>query len=72
MVAPHGIVAGVDKSGSMIAEARRRATGSDLPVQFEVSDAEQLPWQADYFDVCRADRLLQHVHDPSRVLSEIE
>jgi ubiquinone/menaquinone biosynthesis C-methylase UbiE len=71
MVAPHGFAAGVDKSEAMIVEARRRANGCGLPVQFEVSEAEQLPWQSDHFDACRADRLLQHLPDPNRVLTEM-
>ena len=71
MVAPHGLAVGVDKSESMIAEARRRSNGCDLPLQFEVSEAEHLPWKSDYFDACRADRLFQHVFNPDCVLDEM-
>jgi ubiquinone/menaquinone biosynthesis C-methylase UbiE len=71
MVAPHGVVVGVDKSKSMIVEVRRRAKGCGLPVQFEVSEAEQLPWQSHHFDACHADRLLQHLPDPNRALNEM-
>ena len=71
MVAPNGCAVGVDKSKLMIDEARRRAIGCGLPVQFEVGEALRLPWQANYFDACRADRLLQHLPQPDRALNEM-
>ena len=71
LVGDNGMAVGVDKSESMIAEARGRAQNCSLPVQFQVSDAGQLPWDSNSFDACRADRLLQHVLDPDRVLQEL-
>ena len=71
LVGANGMAVGVDKSESMIAEARRRAQGWDLPVQFQVGEAAQLPWQSNTFDACRADRLLQHVPDPRQVFNEL-
>lgn len=71
IVGANGMAAGVDKSESMIAEARQRARACNVPAQFEVCDAEQLPWQSNTFDACRADRLLQHVPDPVRVINEL-
>jgi ubiquinone/menaquinone biosynthesis C-methylase UbiE len=70
LVGANGMAVGADKSESMIAEARRRAHGCGLPVQFEVCEAEQLPWESNYFDACRADRLLQHVTNPGRTFQE--
>jgi ubiquinone/menaquinone biosynthesis C-methylase UbiE len=71
LVGAYGMAVGVDKSQSMIAEARRRSLGQSLPVQFQVSEAEQLAWDSSYFHACRADRLLQHVPDPVHVFHEI-
>ncbi len=71
LVGDYGMAVGVDKSESMIAEACRRSSGQSLPLQFQVSEAEQLMWDSSYFDACRADRLLQHVPDPVRVFHEI-
>ncbi len=71
MVAPNGCAFGIDKSESMIEEARRRAAGCDLPMQFERGEAVRLPWQSDYFNACRADRLLQHLPEPDRALNEM-
>ena len=70
-VGPQGLAAGLDKSESMIAEARRRTRPPGTSVQFEVGDAEHLPWNCSFFDACRADRLLQHVADPERGLNEM-
>ena len=71
LIGPHGMAVGVDRSESMIKEARRRSSGQNIPVQFEVSEAEKLPWDSNYFEACHADRLLQHVLNPVRVLREL-
>ena len=71
LVTPNGWAVGIDNSQSMIDEARRRHAGCELPLQFERGDAGHLRWQADYFDVCRADRVFQHLTDPERTLNEM-
>jgi ubiquinone/menaquinone biosynthesis C-methylase UbiE len=70
-VGPQGLVIGVDASRAMIAEARRRADGLGLEVEFVIGDAERLDLARGSFDACRADRLFQHVEDPARALSEM-
>ncbi|MGH3069222.1 MAG: methyltransferase domain-containing protein [Streptosporangiaceae bacterium] len=62
-VGPAGRAVGVDLSQNMIGEARQRGTG--LPVTFETADARGLRFAGATFDACRAERLLQHVPDPS-------
>jgi ubiquinone/menaquinone biosynthesis C-methylase UbiE len=42
-----------------------------FPVQFEVCEAEQLPWESKYFDACRADRLRRHVTDLGGAFNEL-
>jgi ubiquinone/menaquinone biosynthesis C-methylase UbiE len=71
IVAPDGLAIGVDKSKSMIDEARRRVQGFPLPLQFELGEVEHLPWKSNHFDACRADRLLQHLLDPDEALNEM-
>jgi SAM-dependent methyltransferase len=71
LVTPHGCAVGIDSSQAMIAEARQRNAGCELPLQFERGDAGQLRWRADYFDACRADRVFQHLPDPERALNEM-
>jgi ubiquinone/menaquinone biosynthesis C-methylase UbiE len=66
-----GRIVGVDNSQAMLAEARQRAAGQNLPVEFQIGDAQALPFDADTFDGCRADRSLMHVPDTRKALSEM-
>jgi ubiquinone/menaquinone biosynthesis C-methylase UbiE len=70
-VGPAGRLVGLDASEVMIAEARRRARERDLAVTFEVAEATAIPFADGAFDVCRAARLLEHLADPDRALSEM-
>jgi SAM-dependent methyltransferase len=70
-VGPTGHVTGVDFSESLIAEAIRRAAGRNLPVTFEVGDAQSLRFPDDTFDAVRTERMLMHVPDAERALSEM-
>ena len=71
LVTPSGCAVGIDSSQSMIDEARQRHAGCELPLQFELGDAEHLRWHSDHFDACRADRVFQHLVDPERALNEM-
>ena len=66
-----GRLVGLDASEVMLAEARRRAREFDVPITFEVGDVQALPFPDDTFDVCRAERLLEHLTDPERALAEM-
>jgi SAM-dependent methyltransferase len=70
-VAPGGSVTGIDTSAAMITEARGRAATGGLPVTFRAGDALNLPLPGNSVDRCRADTLLQHVHDPARAVAEM-
>jgi SAM-dependent methyltransferase len=70
-IGPNGSAIGVDNSASMIAEARRQVAGTDLPVAFREGDIQQLPFSDSLFDAARAERMLQHVPDPSRAVREL-
>jgi ubiquinone/menaquinone biosynthesis C-methylase UbiE len=70
-VAPGGSVTGIDISDAMVAEAARRARGSNLDVDFRVGDACDLPFQDVSFDACRAETLLQHVLEPHVAFAEM-
>src|SRR5262249_6602104 len=70
-VIPDGRVIGVDISEAMLAEARRRATGRGLPVEYRLGDGSALPLPDDSVDRCRADTVLQHVADPDRTVAEM-
>jgi SAM-dependent methyltransferase len=66
-----GSATGVDVSEVMIAQARQRAEGLNLPVSFEVADAQALRFEDATFDACRTERMLMHVPDPELALSEM-
>jgi len=70
LVVPDGRVTGIDASGGMIAEARRRAAGCGLPAEFAVGRAERLDAADGSFDACRFERVLQHLADPAAALRE--
>ncbi len=71
LVGSTGQVIGLDSSATMIAEARRRSVGSELPVVFFQGDAQQLNFPDASFDGCRVERLLQHLDNPSQAFSEM-
>lgn len=71
MVGSTGRVVGVDNSEAMIAEARKRAEGLNLPVEYSVGDAHHLDFADNTFDGCRAERVFQHVENPGQVLLEM-
>jgi ubiquinone/menaquinone biosynthesis C-methylase UbiE len=64
-------VVGVDSSRTMIDEAERRASGTELPVSFQQANAAQLPFPDSSFDACQAQTLLGHVRDPFPVVAEL-
>lgn len=66
-----GRAEGVDRSQSMIAEARRRAAAGGQPVTFTAASALNLPFDNGVFDRVRAQSLLLHVSDAQRVVEEI-
>ena len=68
-VAPGGEVIGLDSSEAMIEKAI--AAGTAPGVRFAVADAAALPLADGSCDAVRADRMLQHVEDPLRVLLEM-
>jgi ubiquinone/menaquinone biosynthesis C-methylase UbiE len=70
-VAPGGHVVAVDGSQHMIAAARQRTEGYALPVEFQVADAQRLPFADDSFDASRADRIFMHLEAPAQALGEM-
>ncbi|MFL9915762.1 methyltransferase domain-containing protein [Paraburkholderia fungorum] len=68
---PSGKIVGLDSSAVMIGEARKRFPASALPVEFVEGDVLDLPFLDASFDRVRADRLLLHVDDPVKGLSEM-
>jgi ubiquinone/menaquinone biosynthesis C-methylase UbiE len=71
IVGPAGYAAGIDASQTMIDAARQRSTDTSVAAEFFVGDAEHLDFADDSFDAARADRVLQHLTNPSNAVSEM-
>jgi ubiquinone/menaquinone biosynthesis C-methylase UbiE len=71
LVAPGGQVIGVDNSEAMLAEARRRAVGLSLSLEYRLGDAQRLDLSDQTFDGCRTERTFMHLEAPERALAEM-
>jgi len=71
LVVPGGKVTGIDKSTAFVEEARVRAAQANADIDFQVGDAEALPFKDNTFDVARAERVLVYLPDPQRALREM-
>jgi ubiquinone/menaquinone biosynthesis C-methylase UbiE len=67
---PHLRLTGIDTSEVMIARARQHARVKDLEIQFEVADAESLPFQVSSFDVVYSFGSAKHWPDPLKGFGE--
>jgi ubiquinone/menaquinone biosynthesis C-methylase UbiE len=66
-----GRVLGIDSSNVMIAEARKRSEGLNLPMDFAVADVLRTGLPDNSFDGCRAERLFVHLANPAAALLEM-
>ncbi|MFC6694676.1 methyltransferase domain-containing protein [Nocardioides daphniae] len=70
-VAPTGSATGVDPSGTMLAEARRRGEAARNPARFVSGSADRLPVADAALDLVRSERVLQHLTDPVVAVREM-
>lgn len=72
-VGPKGQVYGVDYDPAMVLESENYAEkqGLNTRVKHKHADATSLPFDAEYFDSCRSERLFQHLPNPIMALSEM-
>ncbi|MEI6152804.1 MAG: methyltransferase domain-containing protein [Deltaproteobacteria bacterium] len=71
LIMPGGKVIGLDSSAAMVEKARSRKPSSRLPVQFQTGDVKALPFPDNSFTRCRIDRVLQHIAQPEKAISEL-
>ena len=73
LVGAKGQVIGADYDEAMIAEAEQHAqqAGVNTWVRHQQADAMSLPFETDYFDSSRSERLFQHLINPAQALSEM-
>lgn len=70
---PHGKVIGVDRVDSVLEQARKNAEArGSYNVEFKQSDANDLPFEDNTFDVVFCHQVLQHVGAPVDVLREMK
>jgi ubiquinone/menaquinone biosynthesis C-methylase UbiE len=71
LVGSSGWCVGVDQNGAMLEEARKRSSRRNQPVEFHQGDICSLPFPEATFDVTRAERLFEHLHQPEQALAEM-
>ena len=71
LILPGGKVIGLDASFAMIEKARSHKLAIQLPVQFQAGDVQALPFADNSFARCRIDRVLQHIPQPQKAISEL-
>lgn len=71
VVGADGQVTGLDLSEQALAEAERRAADLNLPVDWVVADAHDLPFADATFDAVRSERTFMHFADPRQALREV-
>ena len=72
-VTPGGLAVGIDYDSEMIAEAKTLAESHKVAdtVEFYTHDVATLPFDDNYFDSCRSERVFMHLADPLQVLKEM-
>ncbi len=71
IVGSTGRAVGLDSSEVMVAQARARSEGTNLPAEFVQGSAYELPFENDSFDACRCERVLQHLDEPLAAIREM-
>lgn len=71
LIMPGGLVVGLDVSTVMIEKARQDELAAQLPVEFQIGDIKALPFPDNTFSRCRIDRVLQHIPQPQKAVTEL-
>ena len=73
LLSPGGRIVGVDRDANLleIAQSRTQRSPEARLANHLRADAVHLPFASEAFDVCRCERLLQHVRDGDRAVSEM-
>jgi ubiquinone/menaquinone biosynthesis C-methylase UbiE len=72
-VGPKGLAVGIDHDSQMIEEAKSLAQSEkvDEIVKLHVHDITSLPFENEYFDSCRSERVFMHLQNPLATLREM-
>ncbi len=68
-----GLAVGIDHDSQMIEEAKSLAESENIAerVKFHVNDVTSLPFDNNYFDSCRSERVFMHLQNPLATLREM-
>jgi ubiquinone/menaquinone biosynthesis C-methylase UbiE len=66
-----GKVTAVDRSQSMLNQARENTKNASSPLEFVLANAETLPFANNTFNSARVDRTLQHIPHPQTAIAEM-
>lgn len=70
-VGPSGQVVGIDPSTTLVEEAQRRAQAAGLNIEYQVGSIYELPFKDNSFDGAQAEKVIAHLQDPYKGLSEM-
>ncbi|WP_131736993.1 methyltransferase domain-containing protein [Actinomadura roseirufa] len=70
-VGPTGAAVGVDVNEEAVAGAIARSLAAGAAASFQVASAHALPFPDASFDVCRSERMVQHLADPAGAVREM-
>ena len=71
LLPPGSHLIGLDASASLLATAAERTAAHCSRCSLVRGDLLSVPFQDNTFSACRIDRVLQHLHDPCRVVREL-
>ncbi|MFI5783224.1 methyltransferase domain-containing protein [Nocardia sp. NPDC051570] len=71
LAGPTGDAVGLDPNPAMLEVARKRAATARIPAHFVEGSAYALPFDDDFFDLVRSERVYQHLDHPDRATAEI-
>jgi SAM-dependent methyltransferase len=64
-------IVGIDASGSLLAKAAGRTTAFADRCRLVKGNILHMPFRDGAFGACRIDRVLQHIHEPTRAIEEL-
>jgi ubiquinone/menaquinone biosynthesis C-methylase UbiE len=70
-VGDEGVIVGLDINDGMIAVAEESAADAELPIEWRLGDAADLPFSDAQFDVVCCQQAIQFFDDPDAALSEM-
>ena len=73
LVTKEGLAVGIDYDSEMIVAAKTLAESQGVSdtVEFHTQDVSTLPFDNDYFDSCRSERVFMHLTDPLTTLKQM-